>query len=326
MRLRFSLSTLLMATFFAGAAYRVWWCGPAAWNCERTFQTGTLQRGGGAGDYNVVALSCDGRILAATSAEHKLRIFSVLNGATLWTVELMGSAPHRQLRFIDADRAIEIQCSKKAGVVERVYYVDAHEATLITNAARLKELAALTPAPARHAAPHHDATAAAILSPDEKRSLQCVCDGKIQASSDGLYHWRLCSTETKAELAQLPDTRVPWGMRFSPDGKRFAVATFRQACVGANADGRILSTLETGRWNLHLEFSQDGELLAIAHPDSVSLWRRRWPEPWWGHFCRFEVWLAILTAGLLFWRLVVALAAIPRSLRHKDIAIGAAAQ
>jgi hypothetical protein len=37
------------------------------------------------------------------------------------------------------------------------------------------------------------------------------------------------------------------------------------------------------------------------------LWDRRFPEWWWGHFYRPEVWLAIVLSGLLLWRSTKAL-------------------
>jgi len=35
------------------------------------------------------------------------------------------------------------------------------------------------------------------------------------------------------------------------------------------------------------------------------LYRRFYPEWWWGHFCRHEVWLAIIFGSLWLWRVVL---------------------
>ena len=302
-RLRFSLSTLLIATIFAGAVYRVWWRGSDAWTLERTFQTGRLRAAGGSGQFNVAALSSNNRLLAATSSEQKLRLFSVLNGATLWSVDLAGSPPQHRLRFLDEDRVIEIQCPKLNGdSVEETkrYYINSVDATIITDEVRLKGLAKLASAP-HNTSPNHSISPPPLKSPDGRRALQCQQQDLCGDYGQGKYLWRLSDAKSDTTVATLPQSLVPWAAQFCPDGKRFAMATFKSVFVCANDDGRLLTTLETGRWNLHLDFSSDGEYL---HSDDVSLWQRHWPEAWWGQFCRFEVWLTIVSGGVLLWRAV----------------------
>ena len=38
----------------------------------------------------------------------------------------------------------------------------------------------------------------------------------------------------------------------------------------------------------------------------IATYRRRFPEWWWGHFYRPEVWLFITLSGILIWRFVMA--------------------
>ena len=40
----------------------------------------------------------------------------------------------------------------------------------------------------------------------------------------------------------------------------------------------------------------------VGEPSSSGRAHRRFPEWWWGHFYRPEVWLAITLSGLLIWR------------------------
>jgi hypothetical protein len=114
---------------------------------------------------------------------------------------------------------------------------------------------------------------------------------------------RLTNPKNGEVIAELPSTFAPCAMHFSPDGERFASGTFRQVTVCSSGDGRLLRTLETNRWNLFLEFSADSQYLAVVHTDCVSLWKRHWPETWWGHFYRVEVWMTIVAGAVLILRM-----------------------
>jgi hypothetical protein len=325
-RLRFSLSTLIIATLFAGGVYGLWWRGTDAWTCERVFRTGQLRPSSGSGQYNVAAISSDNRLLAATSNEQKLRFFSVLNGATLWSVDLIGSSSAHRLRFLDEDRVIEIQCLHRSGEDQKHYYLDSQDGRMITDAAQLRRLENMSSA-LQWTLPLCCGLlmSRTVRALDGKRTLVCdrvMVDFRfpgVKYDESETFSVLLTDSKTGNLIAKLPSTLSPWATQFSPDGKRFAVGTFRQVFVREDEDGYLLAALETGRWNLHLEFSHDGEYLAIVHPDSVSLWQRHWPEAWWGHFCRFEVWLTIITGSVLAWRFCAAvLKALTRFARVKQ--------
>jgi WD40 repeat protein len=296
-RLRFSLSTLIIATFFVGAVYRIWWRGFDAWTCERTYQTGKRLLGSSS-QYNVAALSSDMRLLAATNSEEKLRLFSVQSGETIWSLDLAGSLPRHQLRFLDDNRVIEDEASNSRSDIKKVTYFNARDGTNITDVVRLKQLAKLS----SETEPLHGfAPFSSVASPDGSRML--LCERPLSIESDATYKMRLANPKTGEVIAELPSTFAPCAMHFSPDGERFASGTFRQVTVCSSGDGRLLRTLETNRWNLFLEFSADSQYLAVVHTDCVSLWKRHWPETWWGHFYRVEVWMTIVAGAVLILRM-----------------------
>ncbi|HYF50243.1 MAG TPA: hypothetical protein VEJ63_12610 [Planctomycetota bacterium] len=59
-----------------------------------------------------------------------------------------------------------------------------------------------------------------------------------------------------------------------------------------------------------LKFVDDDTVVVLVYDEDregkvehkFRIWRRRFPEWWWGHFYRPEVWLAIILGGLLVWR------------------------
>lgn len=47
-----------------------------------------------------------------------------------------------------------------------------------------------------------------------------------------------------------------------------------------------------------------GSQIAVLNGDTLSIYSRRFPEWWWGHFCRIEVWAAAALSLLLLWRFI----------------------
>ena len=57
----------------------------------------------------------------------------------------------------------------------------------------------------------------------------------------------------------------------------------------------------------------DDDTLTIDNYLLMQTYRRRFPEWWWGHFYRPEVWCAIALSGVLIWRVLKRLAIFRRS-------------
>lgn len=53
-------------------------------------------------------------------------------------------------------------------------------------------------------------------------------------------------------------------------------------------------------------FGDNDTILCVLARDKVEyeLYRRRYPEWWWGHFYRVEVWVTVVCGGGLIWRLL----------------------
>ena len=53
-----------------------------------------------------------------------------------------------------------------------------------------------------------------------------------------------------------------------------------------------------------LAVSHKNNMIALGEKSGVSIWRRRFPEWWWGHLFRPEVWAAIIVCVGLVWSIV----------------------
>jgi len=96
---------------------------------------------------------------------------------------------------------------------------------------------------------------------------------------------------------------------FSPDGVRKATTGFRGTWVVASATDRQLMLLPHSRgmalgdvWGPLVIFSPDGREIVVGELDgTVSIYRRRRPEWWWGVFWLWEFWLTAALAGVFVW-------------------------
>jgi hypothetical protein len=53
-----------------------------------------------------------------------------------------------------------------------------------------------------------------------------------------------------------------------------------------------------------MHFSGDWQDDRIEPTDKFEVWHRRYPEWWWGHFYRPEVWLLIIFGSLWVWQII----------------------
>jgi WD40 repeat protein len=137
----------------------------------------------------------------------------------------------------------------------------------------------------------------AAYSADGTRSLERVEFGpKFQG-------WRLDDAATGAIVAEIPCAHIgKWGMCFTRDSRRFALASYDQFVrIGDARDGKIEYFLRTGKRNMGVEFSRDGDLLAVCHDHDATVWSRRRPEYWWGVAWLPEFWLTVVFAVAFVW-------------------------
>ncbi len=96
----------------------------------------------------------------------------------------------------------------------------------------------------------------------------------------------------------------------SPDGERQIVqGPDNMAIVDGEHGGKLADLRESpgpfGGGPLPAPaFSSDGREIAIAVHASVTIYRRRRPEWWWGVFYLWEFWLTAAFAGLFIWSVV----------------------
>jgi len=106
---------------------------------------------------------------------------------------------------------------------------------------------------------------------------------------------------------------------YSPDGTRIiSVDEFHHSISiyenSAGSPGRVLAYLEYAKELLSApQFRSDGTIWAIAairdsnntvmstNPRRAFVFVRRFPEWWWGHFYRPEVWFFPLLLGAVIW-------------------------
>ena len=122
------------------------------------------------------------------------------------------------------------------------------------------------------------------LGPHKGDSLEAVAlspDGQRAATSsqvDGIYAWDLSDPAQPKRLwqATLRHCQVPLIMRFSPDRELFAVQVENcQTQIRDAVTGRILTEWRSPDCELGLEFSSDGEYIAVSGDKTVSLWETK---------------------------------------------------
>ena len=108
-----------------------------------------------------------------------------------------------------------------------------------------------------------------------------------------------------------PDARNKWETAYytfkrlnvySSDKSRFLY----ESHILESANMRVLFELPAER-ACFSTFLDDNTIISI-HSDKAtgSVWRRRYPEWWWGHFYRPELWLLLVFGSLWMWRIVCA--------------------
>jgi hypothetical protein len=120
-----------------------------------------------------------------------------------------------------------------------------------------------------------------IKTPDGLR--ECVPG---PASSGSEVSWQVLDSETKKPLA------IIWMLNGTVFANKFL-------------DNNTLEFVHLGVLSLNdAKYSQDRSDRAIFARAQVwhSIYHRRFPELWWGHFYRPEVWCALVLTALLAWR------------------------
>ena len=107
-----------------------------------------------------------------------------------------------------------------------------------------------------------------VPAPDGLR--ECVAD-----TNTGPWKWSIVDAKSKARLATIPATAV-MAVNFLNDD---------------NLEFREYQYLET-------------DVVPIRMHERRIQFRRRFPEWWWGHFYRPEVWCALVLTALLGWRFI----------------------
>ena len=88
------------------------------------------------------------------------------------------------------------------------------------------------------------------------------------------------------------DEMAPYGVRFLSDGRRLLVGATRSPTLVLDVStAAILARVSSISLSA---CTPDGRLLASEYEGTVTLWRRRRPEWWWGVFWLPEFWLAAL--------------------------------
>jgi hypothetical protein len=123
--------------------------------------------------------------------------------------------------------------------------------------------------------------------------------------------WKHVGIFPRASLPPLPSGIDP---SRSPDGTRqFAVykCVDRMAMTILDKNGNDLFVFPGSHTGSG--FTDDDTIMRfygnwpdekIEPDDYYEVWRRRYPEWWWGHFYRPEVWLTIIFGSLWFWGVV----------------------
>ena len=137
--------------------------------------------------------------------------------------------------------------------------------------------------------------------------------------------WALSNIETEKSPYKVPvKIDFPSYALHSPDGSRVFTVDYPNYFAGEIHNSSGKNTLlyqfprDFGRGygfldddtvlfdNLtRAEYEASRNILAEDNHKYV-LYRRRFPEWWWGHFYRLEVWLFAALSGILIWRSVVA--------------------
>jgi len=128
-----------------------------------------------------------------------------------------------------------------------------------------------------------------VFAPDGKHAF-VVCNGNLS---------RLELETGRAERVR----SFTWVRRacLSPDGRRLLISgsegrgKYRSEMLDAGSLRRIAAMPSSGI------FSPDGTRLANSWLYSVSVFRRAYPEWWWGVFYLWEFWLTVALAGVFAW-------------------------
>ena len=115
----------------------------------------------------------------------------------------------------------------------------------------------------------------------------------------------ICVVENEARLNQNLT-------RIAPDSLRYSYLEPSSILIGepTTTEPVFLARLYPSKGPIRWGFTTDDEYIAVyfntnrAGVPFVSIYHRRFPEWWWGHFYRPEVWLAIALSGLLIWRAI----------------------
>ena len=103
------------------------------------------------------------------------------------------------------------------------------------------------------------------------------------------------------------------GYAEAPDGVRCAQYYFATeetfVTLTDNIDYHLSSNFERvdGQVQLPVRFVDNDTLELLRENEGsnmIATYHRRFPEWWWGHFYRPEVWVAIALSGVQIWRLI----------------------
>ncbi len=100
---------------------------------------------------------------------------------------------------------------------------------------------------------------------------------------------------------------LPQFSETSPDKTRFCALGQRSPPMLEIHDSRSKRTLTALSIPAHAAYDPkfvDNTMVVQPHRGSLtcSLFKRRFPEWWWGHFYRPELWLTIFLSGILVWQ------------------------